>query len=270
MKIAIIAGNRLLPVLLARAVKEQDEGREIVAVCFKGETSQKILSYVSSAHWIRPGELGRLRDILKEEKITQCIMAGQISPWRIFFPGAWDKELAELVKRTRSFCPHNIFTEIINYLEASGVQFLDSTLYLRDYLATRGLMNNIAPLENVVEDIEFGVEMIKRYVELDIGQTIVVRAKSVVAAEALEGTDNNIRRGGKIARGNAVVVKFSKQNQDMRFDVPVVGFKTLDVLSSAKAAALVLEEGRVLVLEKEKFLAYADKRKISIIGKPRA
>jgi len=268
MKTGLIAGNRMLPVLLARGIKEKDSGREIVAICFRGETSRKVLDFCDKAYWIYPGQLGRLRAIIKAEGLTRCVMAGQISPWRIFYPRFWDSELSDLVRRTKDFRPHAIFTAIIDHIQKDGVRFIDSTVYLSEQMSTRGLMNNVSLSEKSVRDIEYGSRMIRKFVEVDIGQTIVVKSCSVVAAEALEGTDNTIKRGGRIAGKGVTVLKFSKSNQDMRFDVPVVGTRTLKIMRDIGAAALALEESRVILLDKEKFLSCADRWNIAITGIP--
>ena len=266
MKIGIIAGNRMLPVELSRGIKQKDRGREIVAICFKGETSSRILDYCDKAYWIYPGQLGRLRSIIKQENLKQCVMAGQISPWRIFYPRYWDAELAELIKNNKDFRPHAIFASIINHIQQDGVEFIDSTLYLNESMATKGLMNSVPLSEKTARDIEYGVQIIERFVELDVGQTIAVKECSVVAAEALEGTDNTIKRAGRIAGKGITAIKFSKSNQDLRFDVPVVGIKTLKVLQRIQASALAIEDDQVIILEKDKFLGLADKWRISIVG----
>ena len=266
-KLGIIAGNRLLPLLLAQNIKKHNPQCDIVAVCFKGETSSLINNYATRTYWINVGSLGELRQVIKKENLKQWIMAGQISPWRIFRQSGWDQELKDLVAGVEDFRPHNIFVEIINCLQKQGVVFLDSTVYLKDYLAADGLMNDPRLSEGTRKDIEFGVKIISRFVELDVGQTIVVKQRSALALEALEGTDRTIRRGAQLAGSGCTILKFSRKNQDLRFDVPVVGLVTLKLLKRIKAAALVLERKRVIILEKEKFLSLASRWSIPVIGK---
>ncbi|MCP4652750.1 MAG: LpxI family protein [Candidatus Omnitrophica bacterium] len=265
-KLGILAGNRSLPLVIAQSIKRNKECK-LVAICFKGETHPSISKYADKTYWICPGHLGALRNIIKNEDLKEWTMAGQISPWRIFKPKYWDKELSALIERINDFRPHNIFYEVINYLEGEGVKFLDSTIYLKDYLSESGLMSQI-PLANE-EDVNFGVDMISRFVELDLGQTIVVKERSVVAVESLEGTDNTIRRGGRIAGFGCTVLKFCKCHQDFRFDVPVVGLSTLKLLKKIKASGIVLESGKVIILEKDRFLSQAKKLCISVMGKER-
>ncbi len=267
MKIGIVAGNRLLPIILAQNIKEKNKDCRIVAIGFRGETNPAICACVDSIHWIKVGALGQLKKIIKEEGLNEWIMAGQINPLAIFKQKSWDKDLTALMEKVNDVRPHTIFVNIINYLESEGVTFLDSTTYLRDSLASEGIMNGLVIDKNIERDIEFGVGVASRFVELDVGQTIVVKAKSTVALESLEGTDSAIKRGFRLAGTGVSVFKFSKANQDLRFDVPVVGISTLRLLKKIRAASLVLEKQRVLILEKEKFLSLAKKWGIPVVGR---
>ena len=266
MKIGIIAGNRYLPVILSKAIKEKYPNSELVAICFHKETSKLIKRYVGTTHWLRIGDLSGIKHIIQKEKLKECIMAGQISPVRIFDRRNWDKELIALVAKTKDMCPHNIFSAIISYLESFGLHFIDSTFYLKESLAAGGIMNGLSLTDDVEENVEFGTRMASRFVDLDIGQTIVVKNKSVVALEALEGTDNTIKRGHRLAGRGCIVLKFSKLNQDLRFDVPVVGISTLKLLIKIRASALVLETDKTLILEKEEFLKMSNNYSIPVIG----
>ena len=264
-KLILIAGNRDLPLVFCRSAKK-NKNLKIIGICFRGETNSEIEKFLDKAYWIEVGKLGELIRILKEEDIKDCVMLGQISPRRIFNRKKWDRFILDLVKES-DFKPHSIFTKIISSLEKEGFRFFDSTLYMAEHLADRGLMNKIV-LDNKTEiDVKFGLELISRYVELDVGQTVIVKSRAALALEALEGTDNTIRRAGKIAGKGCVVLKFSKKDQDLRFDVPVVGFSTLKLLKKIKAKALVLEEKRVIMIDKEKFLSRADDWQIAIIGR---
>jgi hypothetical protein len=267
MKIGIIAGNRFLPVLLAKTIKEKNKDAQITAVCFKGETSRQISRYCDQVFWVDSGHLSDLRKVIKENSLKDMVMAGQISPWRIFKPQNWDKELTGLIRSIPDFRPHTIFSKIIEVLEKDGARFLDSTAYLKDFLPLSGLMNNVSPSPDVLSDVDFGVRIISRFVEMDVGQTVVVNQKTVVALEAVEGTDNAIIRGCRVSAKGAVILKFAKANQDLRFDVPVVGLATMSLLKKFKARAIVLEEGKVIILDKQKFLQSADRAGISVIGR---
>ncbi len=264
MELAIIAGSRLFPILLASQIKRK-KNIPLLAICFKNETSRGILKYVDKAYWIEVGQLKLLSEILKKEKVKECIMAGQINPLNIFKNKKWDNTLSALLEDCE-FRPHSVFARIIAYLEKTGVKFLDSTLYLKESLAGEGGMNNLDLSPEVKEDVDFGVKIASSFVNLDIGQTLIVKKKTVVAAEALEGTDRTIKRAYKLAGKDCLILKFSKINQDLRFDVPVVGLSTLKLLKIVAAKALALEAQRVLILEKERFLCLAEKWKIPVWG----
>jgi DUF1009 family protein len=266
-RLGIIAGNRLLPVTLAKNIKEKNLDTELIAFCIKGETSNLISDYAGKTYWFEVGELRALKEAIENEKLAECIMAGQITPAKIFRKKKWDKELSSLIENIEDLRPHTIFSRIIEYLEKGGTRFLDSTVYLKEFLAEDGLMNGVSQTDNAAKDIEFGVKIVSRFADLDIGQTAVIKSRSVVALESLEGTDNAIKRGYRLAKGGCTVIKFSKTNQDLRFDVPVVGMNTLRLLKKIKAQALVLEVGKVIILEKENFLALAEKWQIPVIGR---
>ncbi len=267
MNLGIIAGNQLFPILLAQSVKEVDSSSKITAICFYGETNPLIRKYVDKTVWLHVGELEKLLQTIENERLKNMVMAGQINPRRIFRPSRWDRMMKKFVAEIEDFRPHTFFLKLINTLEEKGVKFLKSTVYMEKYLATEGIMNNIPLSPKTISDIEFGTEIISNFVELDIGQTIAVKNKAVVALEALEGTNLLIKRASRIAGDDVVILKFSKKNQDLRFDVPVVGIKTLRLLRKCGVHTLVLESKRVIILEKQKFLQEAKKFNISIVGK---
>lgn len=268
-KLGIIAGNRLLPLALVQRIKEKDKDCEIIAFCFKGQTSKLISRYADKCCWLSVGALLDLKKALVSHKISRCIMVGQINPLYIFRKSCWDHELASLLSRTDDFRPHTIFSEIINYLEEAGIEFLDSTLYLKEDLSHSEVMNGLVLGKNTIKDIDFGLSVVSKFVELDIGQTIGVKEGGVVALESLEGTDRTIKRAYSLAGKGCVIFKFCKANQDLRFDVPVVGVSTLKLLKRIGAAALVLEENKVIILQQEKFLLLAKKWGIPVVGKPK-
>ena len=188
-RLGIIAGSCLLPLILARRIKEKNKDCEVVAFCFKGQTSKHISKYVDRCHWFPVGSFSEIRKSIKEEALSQCIMAGQINPLYIFRKEYWDQELTSLIDEVEDFRPHNIFDKVISYFEKAGVEFIDSTLYLKNDLAEAGIMNNLPLAQAVIKDIDFGLDVISKFVELDVGQTVGVKTKAVVALESLEGTD---------------------------------------------------------------------------------
>jgi DUF1009 family protein len=263
-KLGLIAGNRAYPLLFAKEAKEK--GVYLVAVAFKGETSRFLKHYVDEIYWVEVGQLEEFIEIFKSKDISSAVMVGQVTPMRLFRKHKLDKTAAKILSSVDQMSAETIFTKIADELEKEGVSLKDARLFLEKYLANHGPINSLYVNDLEMQDINFGKEIAKRIAGYNIGQTIVVKNKTVVAVEAIEGTDNTIRRGGRIGRGNVVVIKVSKPNQDMRFDVPVIGPNTVKVLRRAGRGVLALESGQVLILEKEKTVKLADKYGVKIIG----
>lgn len=263
--IGLIAGNGRFPLLFARAAKAK--GIKIIAVAIKGDTSMSIKGLVDKLFWVSPGQLQKLFEIFQQEGVKKVIMAGQVSPKNLFdkrfFP---DGELKKLFENLRDKKADTIFSAVADKLQSLGMDLIDSTTLLDDFLCPAGVFTKRAPTQTEWEDIRFGKEIAKAAAYFDIGQTVVVKQKAVLAVEALEGTDVTIRRGGKIGRGNSVVVKVSKPKQDMRFDIPVIGLRTIQNLIRAKISCLAVEAGKTLFLDKAASIALADKKGICIIA----
>lgn len=266
-KIGLIAGNRNFPLLFSQQAKLKDPSLEIIAVAVKGETNPRLAKFVDRIYWINIGRLNSLLDVFLKEKIDTAIFAGQISPYRIFKDrGSWDNLMHQVVNRTPDFRPHSIFTEIITELGKHGLNFLSSITYLEDYLAKQGLNNKVIVTEALKKNIDYALGLTRKIVDLDIGQTVVFKDKAIVAVEALEGTDNTIKRARRICGNQFMVIKLARRNQDLRFDVPVVGLGTIKILAKCKACALVLEKDKTLILDKEKVIALSNKENIPIVG----
>ncbi|MBI4982368.1 MAG: UDP-2,3-diacylglucosamine diphosphatase LpxI [Candidatus Omnitrophica bacterium] len=264
-KIGLIAGNRKFPLLFAKEARKKNYS--IVAVAIKGDTSRQLKKLVDKIYWLGLGEYSRLFKIFKDEGITKVVMAGQISPRRLFSKEVnKDPELSNLLSSIKDKRADTIFGKIADKLKEHGLELLDSTIFITDYLPKKGVLTKRSPDQKILEDIDFGLHLAKAVGELDIGQTVAVKSKAIVAVEALEGTDNLIRRSGKISRGGVTIVKVSKHKQDMRFDVPVVGFNTIKNLIRAGAQCLAIEADKTLFIDKEKSLSLADKKGIVIVA----
>jgi len=263
MKIGLIAGNRRFPILFAQAARQK--GYSVVAVAIKGDTSACLKKCVDKIYWLGLGDFSRLFEIFKAEGISKIAMAGQISPHRLFSKEVErDCRLQELLGRIKDKKADTIFGEIARILEGEGLELINSTIFLEDLLPNKGVLTKTDPGASMLEDIDFGLGLARSVAGLDIGQAIAVKTKAVVAVEALEGTDNLIRRAGKISRGGFVLVKVSKPKQDMRFDVPVVGLATVKNLIRAGAGCLAIEAGKTLFIDKEKALMLADKKGLCV------
>jgi hypothetical protein len=264
-RIGLIAGNRKFPILFAQAAGKRN--CQIVAVAIKGDTSPKLKGAVEKIYWLGLKEFSRLFDIFKSEGIKKIVMAGQISPHRLFGKEVSNEPiLQEFLASIKDKRADTIFGLIAEKLEAAGFQLLDSTTFMEDYLPKQGTLTKHEPDFDTWEDIYFGFDLAKEVAYLDIGQTVAVKNKAVVAVEALEGTDNLIRRASQIARGGIVLVKVSKPKQDKRFDIPVVGLNTVKNLIKGKAECLAIEAGKTLFIDREESVKLANRLGLAIVA----
>lgn len=264
MRLGLIAGNRQYPIIFAQEAKRQ--GVELVAVAFKGETTSKLKYYVDEIYWIEVGQLEKLINVFKSSGIKSAVMIGQITPARLFKRISLDKRAQKILISVNQMSAETIFSRIADELGSEGIELKDARLFLDRLLVQHGHITTFPPNDLELQDINFGKDIIKNIANQNIGQTVVVKNRTVVAVEAIEGTDSTILRGGKIARGGIVVIKVSKPNQDMRFDVPIVGPRTIKALKRAGGGVLALESGRVIILEKEKTIRLAERCGIKIVG----
>lgn len=264
-KIGLIAGNRKFPLLFSEAAR--NKGYSVVAIAIKGDTSRKLSRLVDKIHWLRLSEFSTMFSIFRNEGINKVVMAGQISPWRLFSPDIKkDPVLFELLSGIKDKRADTIFGSIAEKLKEQGFELVDSTLLIEDYLPKKGTLTKKDPAFEVWEDIYFGFDLAKEIALLDIGQTVAVKHKAIVGVEAFEGTDKLIRRAGKIAGKGVVIVKVSKPKQDKRFDIPVVGLNTVKNVARIRGSALVFEAGKTLLIDKDKCIALADKKGIPIVA----
>lgn len=264
-KIGLIAGNKKLPLIFSEAAKKRNY--YIVAVAIRGDTCAKLKQSVDKIYWVGLDEFHKMLEIFKEEGVNKIIMAGQISPQRLFSKEIdKDQELKNLLTSIKDKKADTIFGAIAEKLKESGFQLLDSTLFIEELLPKQGTLTKRKPAFQEWEDVYFGLDLAKAIAYLDIGQTVAVKDRAIVAVEALEGTDNLIRRAGQIARGGIVVVKVSKPKQDMRFDIPVVGLNTIKNLIKADAKCLAIEAQKTIFIDKEQSIKLADKNNISIVA----
>jgi DUF1009 family protein len=262
--LGIIAGNGVYPLLMARAAREAGV-RRIVAAAFEKETDPSLAPLVDEIEWMRVGQLGRLVSFFKKREVRDAVMAGQIDPKNLFDLRPDIKALVVLARlKTRN--AESIFGAIGDELSKAGVTLLDATTFMEESLAKPGLIAGPKPGKRHAEDIRYGFEIAKQTSRLDIGQTVVVKNGTILAVEAFEGTNEAIKRGGGLGRKDAVVVKVSKPDQDFRFDVPVVGPRTMEAARDAKIRVIAVEAGRTLLLEQEKVAGIAEQSGISLFG----
>ena len=261
--LTLIAGRGDYPLLLARAARRGGV-KFIFAVAFKGETSREIEAVADEVVWSHAGSLGELLEALKKSGTKHAVMAGQINPKNLFFL-RMDKALIDLLKSLPVKNTHTILGGITAEIEKTGVKLLPASSFMQDYMPAAGVLTARAPDARERNDIEIGKRVIKDTSHLDIGQTVVVKEGMILAVEAFEGTDRAIRRGGKLGGRGAVVVKVPKHGHDMRFDIPVIGSRTLQSLKKAKASCLAIEAGGAILLHKDELIARADAMGLVIV-----
>jgi len=260
----LIAGSGSYPQFVVRGAREGGVSRIVVAA-FEGETDSTITSLVEEVHWMRVGQLGRMIDAAKKSGATASMMAGQIAPGNLFDLRPDFKALV-LLATLKERNAETLFGAIAGELEKIGVPLLIATTFLEKHLATEGLIAGPKPKSRLLDDIAFGLGIAKEVSRLDIGQTVVVKKGTVLAVEGFDGTDATIRRGGELGKGEAVVVKVSKPRQDMRFDVPVIGPRTLETAAAAGVTAIAIESGHTLLLQEELLHSLASQHHITLWG----
>ncbi len=239
----------------------------MVTAAVKGETSPRIRKLSDKTYWFSLGEFDRMFDTFKSEGIKKVIMAGQISPARLFSRQVRDNpQIQGLLSAMKDRKANTIFFGIADRLSQAGLELIDSTTFVKDYLPEAGTLTKRQPSSGEWEDIKFGIDLARKVADLDIGLSVGVKQKMILAVEALEGTDNLIRRAGALARNGVVIAKASRPDQDMRFDIPVIGYNTVKTLVRAKAGCLAIEAGKTLFIDMEQSLALADKKKLAIVA----
>jgi DUF1009 family protein len=266
MKYGLIAGNGRFPFLVLEGARAQ--GVEMAVAAIKEETAPEIEKLSSRVEWVGVGQLGRLIRFFKQEQVTHAIMAGQVKHHQIFRLNALpDLRMVRLLARLSTKNTDNLIGAVAAELAREGITLVDSTLFLEPLLAREGTLTRRAPTKDEREDIEYGLHIARELARLDLGQTIAVKDRAVVAIEAMEGTDAVIARAGQITGGRPfVIIKVAKPDQDMRFDVPVIGVPTIEAMARAGATALHVTAGKTLLFDREELIAAADEKGISVIA----
>jgi UDP-2,3-diacylglucosamine hydrolase len=263
--LGIIAGNGVYPRLLADAARKAGV-RKLIAAAFTDETDSVLEQQVDVLEWMHVGQLGRLLRFFRAQDVHHAIMAGQIAPKNLFGLRP-DLKALMLLGKLKQRNAESIFAAIADELAKIKVDLLPATTFLEDSIAKLGLIAGPKLSSREEYDIELGWNIAKEIARLDIGQTVIIKKGTVVAVEALEGTNEALRRGGALAGPGAVMVKVAKPNQDMRFDVPVIGVETLRVAAEAKLRVIGIEAGKTLLLEHDAIVDLVNRSEISIIAR---
>ena len=262
--LGLIAGNRSLPLLFARQARASGVKR-LVAVAFEGETDPALAGLVNDIVWLKVGQLSKMIVAFTSRGVKRCVMVGQIAPRNLFEVRPDIRALAMLLKLKQKNA-HTLFGAIAGELEKDGLKLIEATPWLKPLMPGEGFLLGPKLSGEQRGDVEFGFRLAKEVSRLDIGQMVVVRNGTVLAVEGFEGTDLCLARGGGLAgkAGGAVAVKVAKENHDMRFDIPCIGAKTLEICGHSGVSVLALEAGKTLLLDEETVKQFSVKHKITL------
>lgn len=263
-RFAIIAGNGKLPLLVADNASK--EGLEVFSICFDLKNYPKMKLFCKKAIYLGPGQLQKAANFLNENGIKQVLFIGKVSKEQYFRNPRIDKRALQAISGKKRLNDDAIMLAAVEELEKENITVLEQTLFIKEFFAKKGLISGNEPNDKEKEDINYGFETAKIMGKMDIGQTVVVQDKMILAIEAIEGTDQAIKRGCKLSNGNTIVVKVSKPSQDQRFDIPVVGIKTLQTMKKYGAKILAIEADETLIINEEEFRQLAERLNITVIA----
>src|SRR5689334_13284501 len=264
MKLGLIAGNGKFPFLVIEGARRA--GATVAVAAIREETDPDIERLADGMTWVGIGQLGKLLRFFKDEGVEKAIMAGQVKHVQIFSRAIPDVRMLKMLLRLPRRNTDALIGAVASELETEGIELIDSTYFLKDSMPTPGTLTRREPDERERGDIEYGLEVAREIARLDLGQTIVIRDRACVAIEAMEGTDAVIRRAGQLVRGRLTVVKIAKPDQDMRFDVPVVGIPTVESMIAARATCLCVTARKTLIFDRDETIKLANKNKIAIVA----
>ena len=266
MKYGLIAGNGRFPFLVLQGAR--DSGADIVVAAIKEETAPEIADHTANLEWLGVGQLGRLIRYFKRQNVSHVIMAGQVKHHQIFRLNALpDLRMVRVLARLSTRNTDSLIGAVADELAREGMTLVDSTIFLESLLARNGVLTSRTPTKQELADFDYGLGVAREIGRMDLGQTIAVKDRAVVAIEAMEGTDAVIKRAGEVTHGRPfVVIKRAKPDQDMRFDVPVIGLPTIEVMAVAGATAIHVTAGKTLLFDRDELIACADKNSITIVA----
>lgn len=264
-KQCLIAGDGELPVLMAESAKKN--GCEVIAISLASDNKKELSKICSKVYSYGPGEILKIKQVLIDEGIKQLTFIGKVHKGMLLRRPKLDSEAISLLKSTERLNDDAIMLTLVDRLEQMGVTVLDQTIFIKNLMVPHGVLGSKKPTQEQIEDVDYGFWLAKEMGKLDVGQSVVIKNKMIMAVEAIEGTDKCIERGCKIARGkDATVVKVAKPTQDTRFDIPTVGLQTLKTMKRYGASLIALEAGETIIVDQKKMIDFADKNNIVIMA----
>lgn len=263
-KQGLIAGDGLLPVKMAQYAKEN--GFDVFAISLSADNCQQLKKYCSKVYSVSPGEVLKIEKIIKDEEIKQITFLGKVHKGLLLKRPKFDSKAIELLKNAVKLNDDEVMLALVNELEKIGVTALDQTIFIKNLMIPPGVLGKLNPTSAQMEDVNYGFSLAKEMGKLDIGQSVVVKDRMIMAVEAIEGTDKCIIRGSKLAKKGASVIKVSKPSQDKRFDIPTVGLRTLQTMKKYGATLLSVEANETIIVDQEKVIKFADKNNIVVMA----
>lgn len=261
----LIAGNGDFPFLVIEGARKA--GKPLSVIAIKEETDKRIEEVADKVLWVSIGKLGKMISFFKEQGVSRVVMAGQVKHVQLFSGALPDFEMLKILWNLPQRNTNSLIGGVADELAKRGIELIDSTHFVNEHLAPKGVLTKRKPNKVEYGNIMYGLKIVNEIARLDLGQTIAVRANACVAIEAMEGTDAVIKRAGRLANGKLTIVKVAKPNQDMRFDVPVIGIPTVTTMIEAGATCLCITAEKTLIFKREETVALANKNKICIIGR---
>lgn len=263
-KQGLVAGDGLLPVRMAQQAKEN--GFDVVAISLSDDNYHQLKKYCSKVYSFCPGEVQKIEDVLMEEGVKQVTFLGKVNKTVLLKRPKFDARAIDFIKKAIRLNDDKVMLMIIDEFEKKGISILDQTLFIKSLMIPSGVLGQLQPTQEQIDDVNYGYWLAKESGKLDIGQSVVIKDKMIMAVEAIEGTDKCIKRGCKIAKKNARIIKVAKPAQDKRFDIPAIGLKTLRTMKKYKADLIAVEAGETIIVDQEEVVKFANKNNIVIMA----
>lgn len=263
-KQGLIAGDGILPVRMAQYAKEN--GFEVVCISLSRDNVRDLKKYCSKVYSCHPGEVNKIESILRDEQIKQLTFLGKVHKKVLLQLHKFDKRAIDLIKNAVRLNDDQVMLMIVQELAKIGVEVLDQTIFIKNLMIPAGVLGKHKPTKEQMDDVNYGFWLAKEMGKIDVGQSVVIKDKMIMAVEAIEGTDSCIKRGAKLAKRGAVIVKVAKPKQDKRFDIPAIGMKTLRTMRCKRASLIAVEANETIIVDQEKVIKYADEHNIVIMA----
>ena len=263
-KQGLIAGDGILPVRMAQYAKEN--GFEVVCISLSRDNVRDLKKYCSKVYSCHPGEVNKIESILKDEQIKQLTFLGKVHKKVLLQLHKFDKRAIDLIKDAVRLNDDQVMLMIVQELAKIGVEVLDQTIFIKNLMIPAGVLGKHKPTKEQMDDVNYGFWLAKEMGKIDVGHSVVIKDKMIMAVEAIEGTDSCIKRGAKLAKRGAVIVKVAKPKQDKRFDIPAIGMKTLRTMRCKRASLIAVEANETIIVDQEKVIKYADEHNIVIMA----